>query len=388
MGKTRVAILGCGPRGNSHAGAWKKLPDVELVALCDINEERLRAVGERFGVKQLYTSYEEMFAREELDVVNVPARADWHYPLTLAVLEHGVSAIVEKPIAVDLHQADRMVEMTRSRGVRLAVHHQLSVGPLQQKAKALIAAGAIGELRGIRGAGKGYYGGFGLMETGTHVLDQMRNFGGEVAWMQAHVTVRGRDVTAADVAQAPRGLGLVAGDRITAYYAFQNGVYGVGEFFYRSQMDSRAYGVDLMGSEGTLCLRGGSGSGLYLQRDPVWHPISAVPWEEVRLSEEDCRVPGTDVISADAGVWMAQEMVNALRENREHACSGPAGRTVLEMILGCYASQIAGTRVPLPLADRTHPLKRLCDTAGIPVPEFQVRKDAEYMAAEAARSGA
>src|SRR5438093_2444493 len=158
MRKTRVAILGCGPRGISHAGAYKKLPDVELVALCDLDEERLRAAGERFGVTQLYKSYEEMFAREELDIVNVPARADWHYPLTMAVLEHGVSALVEKPIALDLEQADRMVETARAKGVQLAVHHQRSVGPLQKKAKALIAAGAIGEVRSIRGAGKGYYG--------------------------------------------------------------------------------------------------------------------------------------------------------------------------------------------------------------------------------------
>jgi hypothetical protein len=94
------------------------------------------------------------------------------------------------------------------------------------------------------------------------------------------------------------------------------------------------------------------------------------------------------VVSADAGVWLAQEVVNALCDNREHACSGPAGRTVLEMILGCYAAQVAGTRVPLPLADRAHPLQRLCDAAGIPVPAFRIWKDAEYLAAEEARLGA
>jgi predicted dehydrogenase len=180
-------------------------------------------------------------------------------------------------------------------------------------------------------------------------------------------------------------LGLVAGDRITAYYGFQNGVSGIGEFFYRPKMDSRAYGVDLIGTEGMLCLRGGGGSGLYLQRDPVWHPMSEVAWEEVRLTEEDCRVPGTDVVSADAQVWMAQEMVNALREHREHACSGAAGRQVLEMILGCYASQRTAARVALPLSDRTHPLQRMCEAAGIAVPEFRIWRDADYLAAERAR---
>jgi hypothetical protein len=138
-----------------------------------------------------------------------------------------------------------------------------------------------------------------------------------------------------------------------------------------------------------LCLRGGGGSGLYLQRDPVWHPANdAGSWEEVRLTEEDCRVPGTDLVSADAQVWMAQEMVNALREDRDHTCSGEAGRTVLEMIVGCYASQMAGGRVKLPLEDRVHPLQRMCEAAGVPAPPFQFWRDAEYLEAERARLAA
>lgn len=384
MSKIRAAVLGCGPRGHAHGAAWQQLPDVELVALCDLNEERLHAAGERLGVRQLYTDYKEMFAREELDITSVPARADWHYPLTMAVLEHGVSALVEKPIAFDLVQADRMVETARARGCLLAVCHQNSVGPIQQKAKALLAAGAIGELRCLRGACKGYYGGFGMMETGTHILDQLRNFGGEVEWVQARVSVRGRDVTAEDVAQAPRGLGLVAGDHVTAYYAFRNGVYGTIESFYRPKLDSRASGVDLIGTEGMLCWRGG---GLYLVREPFGHLRSDISWEVVPLSEEDRRVPGTDLISDDAGVWMAQEMVNALRQKREHACSGAAARTVLEMILGCYTSHMSGARAQLPLSDRTHPLQRLCEAAHVPVPEFRVWTDAEFLTAEWARLG-
>ncbi len=388
MQKYRVGILGCGPRGNSQAGAWKQLPDVELVALCDRIEERLHTVGERHGVAQRYTDAHTMFTREALDIVSVPARADWHYPLTMLALEHGIHVIVEKPIAIDLRQADEMVALAQARGVRLAVHHQLSVGPLQRKAKSLIAAGAIGELHTLRGAGKGYYGGFGMMETGTHILDQMRNFGGDATWVHAHVTVRGRDITAADVGQAPRGLGLVAGDRIMMQIAYAGGKTGLGEFSVRSKLDSRAYAVDLVGTEGMLCLRSGGGAGIYLQRDPVWHPMLGASWEEVRLTDDDARVPGTDLVSSDAGVWMAQEMVNALRAGRDHASSGAAGQAVLEQMLACYASQVSGGRAALPPADRTHPLERLCTAAGLPVPDFQVRTDAEYLAAEAARLGA
>lgn len=386
MEKVRVAILGCGSRGNAHGAAWKQLLDVDVVALCDIDPERLHAAGERLGVARRYADLEEMFACEDLDVVSVPARADWHFPLARAVLEHGVSAVVEKPITLDLREADQLVDRAGAQGCLLAVHHQNSVGPVQQKAKALLAAGAIGELRCLRGECKGYYGGFGMMETGTHILDQMRNFGGEVEWVQARVTVRGRDIGAQDVAQAPRGLGLVAGDHVTAYYAFRNGVYGTIESFYRPKLESRFSGVDLIGTEGMLCWRTG-GNGLYLVKEPIGNLMGGASWEAVSLSEEDRRVPGTDLISDDSGVWMAQEMVNALRQKREHACNGAAARTVLEMILGCYTSHASGGRAQLPLLDRTHPLQRLCEAAGVPVPEFRVSTDAEFLAAEWARSG-
>lgn len=155
MEKVRVAILGCGSRGNAHGAAWKQLLDVDVVALCDIDPERLHAAGERLGVARRYADLEEMFACEDLDVVSVPARADWHFPLARAVLEHGVSAVVEKPITLDLREADQLVDRAGAQGCLLAVHHQNSVGPVQQKAKALLAAGAIGELRCLRGECKG-----------------------------------------------------------------------------------------------------------------------------------------------------------------------------------------------------------------------------------------
>ena len=387
MSKLRVGILGCGSRGKKHGAAWQQLPDADLVALCDINKERLNEVGKLFDIEQRYTDYNEMFDREELDIVSVPARADWHFPLTMAVLEHGVSAVVEKPIAIDLEQADKMVEMAKEKDCLLAVYHQNSAGVHQKKAKALLASGAIGELRCIRAACKGYYGGFGMMETGTHMLDQVRNFGGEIDWMQGRVSVQGRDVTAADIAQSPRGLGLVAGDQVTGYYSFSNGVYGTIESFYMDKTDASISGVDLIGTEGMLCWRTRGGSALYIVRHPIWHLTSDIPWEEVPLTEDDRRVPGTDLVTDDAEVWMTQEMVNAIREKREHNCSGAAGRTVLEMIVGCYASHMTGARVQLPLEDRTHPLQRMCEAAGVPVPEFRIYANDEYMAEEMKRLG-
>jgi len=98
-----------------------------------------------------------------------------------------------------------MVAAAEKAEVQLAVHHQWSLCPRQRKAKEMIKAGAIGEPVYLQSSGKGYYGGYGLMNIGTHILDQVRNFAGTPEWCFAHETVNGRDITAEDIVLGPDG---------------------------------------------------------------------------------------------------------------------------------------------------------------------------------------
>lgn len=374
----RAAIVGCGPRGNSQAEACKAHPAVELVALCDLDEQRLRAAGERHGVRALYPDLETMLAQEQPDIVHIATRTDLHSELTLAVLRPGVNVVVEKPLALTLAAADRMVAAAEEAGVQLAVHHQWSLSPQQRKAKEMMAAGAIGELRAVQSSGKGYYGCYGLMNIGTHILDQICNFCGEPEWCFASVTVGERDMAPDDIVQMPHGMGLGAGERIFAHYAFPAGVYATSEYFPRDPIDVRAYGVDLIGTEGILSLRGAGQGVLYYYPDKVWAPQNADRWQPVHLSEEESTLYGHS-FAALSDLWMVEEMVNCLCEGREHATSGRRGRVVLEMIMAVYESQRRGMRVKLPLAEREHPLQRWLEETGRRVPALEIVAYREWL---------
>ena len=368
MKKYRGAILGCGGRGNSQASAYNAHPDVSLVALCDIDESRLETAGEKYGVKALYTDLHQMIEQEQPDIVAVPTRTNLHCELTLEVLKHNVNVIVEKPIGVDLIEADKMVEAAENAGVQLAVHHQWSLCPHQRKAKEMIKAGDIGEPIYIQSSGKGYYGGYGLMNIGTHVLDQVRNFAGTPEWCFAHQTVNGRDITAEDIILGPGGMGLMAAEQIVAHYSFEDGLYATSEYRPRNPIDTpRALGVDLIGTDGILAFRGHAPAQLFYYPDKVWTPQDASKWQKVDLSEEETTLYGQTFQQMN-NLWMIDEMVKTLKESREHATSGRKGRIVLEMIMAIHESQRRKARISLPLEVRQHPLKLMLEEAGLPMP--------------------
>ena len=132
---------------NSHAGGLVAHPRTELVAGCEVNEERLEGFGERYGVDALYTDYREMLRNERLDFVCVCTRTDDRPEVTALAVEYGAKGILtEKPMAHTLAEADRMVDVCREAGVPLACG-PISVGhPAFRTVKQLIDGGAIGRV--------------------------------------------------------------------------------------------------------------------------------------------------------------------------------------------------------------------------------------------------
>ena len=100
MSKLKVAVIGVGNISECHIEAYKKNPNVELYAFCDINKERLEQKGAYYGVTRLYTSEKEMLeALPELDAVSVCTWNNQHAPCTIMALEAGKNVLCEKPMA-------------------------------------------------------------------------------------------------------------------------------------------------------------------------------------------------------------------------------------------------------------------------------------------------
>ena len=125
----RVAILGCRGRGRAAALAYHDHPRTQIVGLCDLVQERLDNLGTELGVPAQYTDLDQMIQENEPNIVAIPTGTEFHHDLCMRVLEHGVHIEVEKPMCVDLVQADAVMAKAESKRCKVAVHHQGRVGP-------------------------------------------------------------------------------------------------------------------------------------------------------------------------------------------------------------------------------------------------------------------
>jgi predicted dehydrogenase len=353
----------------SQARAYNMHPRAELAAVCDVDEERLAAASRELGVERTYTDYRCMLDEVSPDIVNIPTRTDLHAPLTIGVLEHKApkAVVVEKPMANSLGDADRMVELAAKNGTRLAVHHQMRTTPPFNVAERLISDGAIGPLTSFKLRGKGYYGGYDMVNIGTHLLNGTRRFSGEARSVTAMLTTGGRPTTGEDVIAGPYGFGWTAGENISPIYGFESGLVAFAEFHRRSQPDNGWVHMKIYGEDGALCLH--NQQRLLIRRTRDWD-VAAAQWEPYELPAEDRYLHGYDYFEHAGGdLWMAEETIRALDEDRPHQCSGEDGRGVMDMMYGAWESHFTGRRVDLPMPRGYHPLLKARSDAGLGDPD-------------------
>ena len=148
--KHRVAMIGVGRMGTNHARGYELHPRCELVAAADPDRRNLDLFRERFGVSAVYESYEDLLANEEIDIAAPVLPVSVNPEVVIACAEAGVRAIFsEKPIAASLQEADRMVEVCRSRGIPFASGDSWRNLPQFRQFRSMVDSGEVGEVRSI-----------------------------------------------------------------------------------------------------------------------------------------------------------------------------------------------------------------------------------------------
>ncbi len=377
----RIAILGCRGRGTIAARAYHAHPRTEIVGLCDLIEERRNSLGDEVKVTSRFADFDEMIRETSPDIVAIPTATEFHYDLCMRVLEHGVHIEVEKPMCVDLVQADDVISKAEEKGVQVAVHHQGRTGASLQTIASTFNAGKIGDLRYMYGSGKGYYGGYGLMNIGTHMLNNMLHFGKRCESVFAQISTGGKPITNDDVLPSPSGMGTITGEYITATMQYEGNVTGTLLQHRFDKMDTNAYTMELFGTEGRLFWK--SNSAWYLPT-PHYIPDGTLDkWEQIELIYPEhynpkCNAPIDDYMFVD-------EYVNALDDDRRHTCSGYEGRHIIEMMMGIFESAAYGRRVDLPQENREHPLLRWREELGLKPPNEMPRGYGEWLTLESDR---
>ena len=119
MKKLRAAVIGIGHLGKEHARIYHSLPDVELVALCDVDKSKAEK-AEALGVK-FTTDFRELLG--SIDIANIATPTVTHFSIARECLNAGVHVLIEKPITSHLEEADELIEISKQRGLTLQVGH-------------------------------------------------------------------------------------------------------------------------------------------------------------------------------------------------------------------------------------------------------------------------
>lgn len=152
MDRIRVGFVGAGRISDLHAIEYLQNPRAEIAAVCDAEAGIAQRQAQRWSVpgRRVFTDYADLLACEEVNLVEILLPHHLHHPATLAAVAAGKHVSVQKPMALDLAQADEMIAAARRAGVVLRVFENFLFYPPVMKAKALIDAGAIGDPLTIR----------------------------------------------------------------------------------------------------------------------------------------------------------------------------------------------------------------------------------------------
>jgi predicted dehydrogenase len=175
----KAAFLGCGGRSRGHYQAYQYVKKGKLMAVCDLDEERLNTRGEEYGIptEKRYTDVHEMLDKEKPDVLHIVTAPIWRVELMTIAAEHEVPvAIVEKPVALQGEDWKQIRDLNEKCKTKFAVNTQLHFHPNNMMLKRDVAEGRIGDIRSIEASARST-----VCDQGVHVLELAQSYNGFAA---------------------------------------------------------------------------------------------------------------------------------------------------------------------------------------------------------------
>jgi predicted dehydrogenase len=340
----RIGIVGSGFAASLHAQALRQTPDAEIMAAASPNAEHIWVFSHTFGIPHAFVDYRDMLEGDLVDAVTVACPNDLHYDVTLAAAAAGKHVLVEKPLAMNLSQGDRMIEACRDNGVILMYGENLCFAPKYVRAKQLADEGALGEVYYVRqlqchnGPHADWFwdversGGGVLMDMGCHSIGFCR-------WLFANAPV---ESVYAELGRFVHGKRTKGDDHSLVVMRFAGGGIGVAENSW-----ARAGGLDdraeIYGTQGLTVADLARGSALSTYSEPGYGYAI-----EKASTTQGWTSTGFEDAWSEGFPQEVAHFVECVREGRQPALTGEDGRAVLEIICAAYQSARTGGRVSLP----------------------------------------
>lgn len=344
----KYALIGCGRIAVNHIKAAMS-NHLELTAICDLEMEQMEKLLIKYNLEEKtsikrYTDYKEMIQENELDLVAIATESGCHAEIALFCIEHGIHCIVEKPIAMSIEDANKIIDLAHAHGVKVSACHQNRFNVAVQEMRKALEAGRFGRLshgsvhvRWNRNEeyytqaswrGKWVSDGGALMNQCIHGIDLLRwMMGDEVEEVYGQTRQQFHNY-------------LEAEDVGMAVVKFKNGAIATIEGttnVYPQNLEETLY---LFGEKGTVKIGGKSTNNIDV-------------WEFSDETGEDSRNIGLKEITSDVygngHSSLYADVIDAIENNREPYVNAVAGRNALELVLAIYKSQKEKEVVKLPL---------------------------------------
>lgn len=352
--KVGIGLVGSQFVSTIHAEAIKLVPDAALVAVASPTEGHAREFARQHGIPHFFTNVRDMLALKEIDMIVIGAPNIYHCDITVAAAKAGKHVVVEKPLCMNLAEADRMIEACKAANVKLMYAEELCFTPKYVRLKGLLDEGALGDPILLKQSEKhdGPHadhfwdversGGGVTMDMGCHAIEFFR-------WMLGRPKIKSVYAQMGTYLHSDKTRG---DDNAVLILEFENGVMAVAEESWtkRGGMDDKAEVHGTKGQAYADVLQGNSI--LTYSTEGVGYAVekagNTVGWSFTMYEE----------------IWnygFPQEFahfVDCVKNDKQPSVTGEDGRAVLEAIFAAYESAGTGRKVYLPFqTDADKPYK-------------------------------
>ena len=319
----KIGIIGASFAKAAYLPALRHVADAEVVAVASARRSSAEAAAAAFDVPFAYDDWQAMLDAHAFDLVCVATPTVQHAPQTLAALARGAHVLCEKPMAMDAGEAAQMLAAAEAAGRVHMIDHELRFNPNRARIAALVAGGALGEVRHViitnigpswndpasRPAGDWWslasHGGGRLGANGSHQVDLLRWWLGDVAW-----------ITGAAPVMVPHRVDRATGEPWTAtaddvaYFTAEMSGGAVAQVFLSGVAAHNMNNVtQVFGSKGTVRLNNDD--------ERLWFATAGGAFEDITEPDANAGLHGVN-----AGIWnvsvvaLMQELTAAIREGR------------------------------------------------------------------------
>jgi len=151
MKKIRIAVFGTGFMGRVHTEAARRLGNVEVVGVAGSSQERAQAFANQVGIPEASGDYRKFLADPGIDAVHILTPNNLHFPMAKAALVAGKHVVCEKPLGTSVAEGEELVALAKRTGLANCTFHNIRAYPLVQNMRAMVEAGAVGEVQVVQG---------------------------------------------------------------------------------------------------------------------------------------------------------------------------------------------------------------------------------------------